>query len=77
MCSSDLGAFAFRFVLPGREPMTFVLKERYVPHEYFALCERRAGDPGAFGEEPERRRLKLEFARLALSPPIFPCSRRC
>ena len=63
------GAFAFRFVLPGREPTTFVLKERYVPHEYFALCERRAGDPGAFGEEPERRRLQLEFARLALSEP--------
>ena len=28
-----------------------------------------AGDPGAFGEEPERRRLQLEFARLALSDP--------
>lgn len=63
------GAFAFRFALPGREPMTFVLKDRYVPHGYFALCERKAGAPGAFGEEPERRRLQLEFARLALSEP--------
>ena len=63
------GAFAFRFVLPGREPTTFVLKGRYVPHDYFALCERRAGAPGVFGEEPERRRLQLEFARLALREP--------
>ena len=63
------GAFVFWFVLPGREPMIFVLKERYVPYEYFAFCERRSGDPGAFGEEPERRRLQLEFARLVLSEP--------
>lgn len=65
----EAGSLAFRFVLPGREPMTFVLKERYVPHEYFALCERKAGAPGVFGEEPERRRLQLEFVRLALSEP--------
>lgn len=63
------GAFAFRLALPGRVPATFVLKGEHVPHEYFALCERKAAEGSAFSEEPRRRALQLEFARRALGEP--------
>lgn len=63
------GAFAFRLSAGGLEPVTFVLKEEHVPHEYFALCGRKMADPASFREEERRRALQLGFARRALEEP--------
>lgn len=63
---SGSGVFAFRITLPGEPSRRFVLKDAFVPHEYFRLCEKKNASPGSFAEEAERKRLQIEFARCML-----------
>lgn len=63
---SNAGSFVFRLSLPETKGFTFVLKEKFVPVEYFRLCEKKNAAPRSFGEEAERKRLQLDFARLML-----------
>ncbi len=66
---SDGGRFAFELAPEGTESVILVLKDEFVPHEYFRLCEKKNADPEGFREEEARKTLQLEFARRMLETP--------
>lgn len=49
--------------------MILILKDEFVPHEYFRLCAKKNADPENFREEADRKKLQLEFARRMLETP--------